>query len=88
MARGKKLITVRKPRLRITPKGVKVTNPSMRIGGKTGINVSKSGMSASHRGKLATFTTGRLTPKKLGKSGCSSVLLLALGLVILALARG
>jgi hypothetical protein len=45
-----------------TPKGVRVTKPSSRIGGMVGLNVSSRGISASARTKLATFSTGRLTP--------------------------
>lgn len=57
--RKKKLISVRKPKLRITSKGVKVTAPSARIGGKAGLNLSKSGVSASVRTKHGTFNSKR-----------------------------
>jgi hypothetical protein len=73
MGRRKKLIKIRKPKLRITPKGVKITNPSARIGGKIGLNISKSGVSGSARTKLGTVSTGRSTKHRscLGCTGCA-----------------
>jgi hypothetical protein len=70
-----KLISYRKPRLRVTPKGVRVTKPSARIGGKLGLNVSSRGISGSARTKLGTISTGRLI-KRSGNSGCGLLLLL------------
>ncbi len=84
MGRRKKLIKVRKPKLRITPKGVKVTRPSARIGGKTGINLSSSGMSASMRTKFGTINTGRASWKNKSQKRTSS----CLGCSITALAVG
>jgi len=82
--RRRKLISVRKPKLRITPRGVKVTKPSARIGRKAGVNVSSRGVSASVRTKAGTISTGR--PRK-KKKGCGlAVLALALVPVGLALA--
>ncbi len=79
MGRRKKLIKVRKPKVRITSKGVKLTRPTARIGGKAGINLSSSGMSASYRTKLGTISTGRATRKR-GRSpsclGCALTTLL------------
>jgi len=75
--RRRKLISVRKPRLRITPRGVRLTKPSARIGRKAGINISSRGVSASVRTKAGTISTGR--PRK-KKKGCG-LLVLAVGLV-------
>lgn len=52
-------MNIRKPRLSLTKKGLKLTKPSARIGGKTGINISSSGVSASHRTKHGTISTKR-----------------------------
>ena len=60
--RKKRLVTIRKPKLRITLKGVKVTRPSARIGRKAGVNISSKGASASVRTKLGTAST---------RKGCS-----------------
>lgn len=54
---AKKLIHIRKPQLRITSKGVKLSKPSARIGGKTGINVSGQGVSGSIRTKAGSLNT-------------------------------
>ena len=48
-----------KPKGKITSKGLKVTPPRARIGGKAGINVSKSGISGSARTKHGTASTRR-----------------------------
>ena len=80
-----KLISYRKPRLRVTPKGVRVTKPSARIGGKVGLNLSSRGISASARSKLGTINTGKLTQGS-RNSGCGLLLLLcwaAAGLIVL-----
>jgi len=60
--RKSKLITVRKPRVRITSKGIKVTRPTARIGKEVGVNVSSKGVSASARTKRGTVST---------RKGCS-----------------
>lgn len=57
--RKKKLVSIRKPKLRITKKGLKIQPPSARIGGKAGINISKSGVSGSVRSKYGTYNTKR-----------------------------
>jgi hypothetical protein len=49
MARKKKLFSIRKPKVKLTKKGLKVTKPTARIGGKTGLNISSKGVSASVR---------------------------------------
>ena len=79
-----KLIKYRKPRLRVTPKGVRVTKPSARIGGKVGLNVSSRGTSAGARTRLGTISTGKLT-KGSRNSGCGLLLLCcaAAGLIVL-----
>lgn len=64
MAKRKtKLVSIRKPRLKVSSKGLKVQAPSARVGGKAGLNLSKSGVSGSVRTKAGTYNT---------KSGCSS----------------
>lgn len=66
--RKKKLIKVRKPALRITSKGPKITSPSVRIGGKTGLNISKRGVSGSVRTRYGTFNTKRgVSPRVPGR---------------------
>jgi len=72
--RKKKLISIRKPKLRITSKGVKVTKPSARIGGKAGVNISSKGVSASVRTKHGTVSTRK------GRSGCACCPLMLLGI--------
>jgi len=60
--RQKKLVTIRKPKVRITSKGVKVTRPTARVGREVGVNVSSEGVSASVRTKHGTAST---------RKGCS-----------------
>ncbi len=50
---------IRKPSLRITKRGLRVQPPSVRIGDKVGVNISKSGVSASVRTKHVTANTRR-----------------------------
>ncbi len=58
--RSRKLITMRKPKLRVTSKGIKVTKPSYRIGGrKSGINISSKGVSYSTRTPFGTYNSRR-----------------------------
>jgi hypothetical protein len=91
---GKKLISVRKPKLRITPSGVRVTKPSARIGGKVGLNVSSRGVSASARTKMGTISTGKVPVKSSKKRktksclGTSCLMLLMIILVGLAHRKG
>jgi hypothetical protein len=73
--RKKKLIKVRKPKLKITSRGVKVTKPAARIGGKTGLNISSKGVSASHRTKCGTLSTRTGWTRRKRKKGCSLMLL-------------
>jgi hypothetical protein len=84
--RRKKLIKIRTPKLKITSKGVKVTKPSARIGGKTGLNISSKGVSASHRTKYGTLSTRTGWTRRKRKKGCSMLLLilsvLPLGVVL------
>ena len=90
---GKKLISVRKPKLRLTPSGIRITKPSARIGRKVGLNVSSRGVSASARTKVGTVSTGKVggTRSKRKKSrsclGTSLLLILFLSLGILAYRR-
>ena len=57
MGRRKKLVKIRKPKLRLTSKGLKLTKPTARIGGKAGLNVSSKGVSASVRTRAGTIST-------------------------------
>ena len=47
MARKRKLIKIRKPKVTLTKRGLKVSKPSARIGNKVGVNVSSKGVSTS-----------------------------------------
>lgn len=85
-----KLIHIRKPKLRVTSKGVRVTKPSARIGGKVGVNISKSGYSTSVRTGIGTFSSERhkwapeATKTKAAKRrGCSAAII---GILFLPLA--
>jgi hypothetical protein len=55
----KKLIHIRKPRLVITGKKVKISHPYIRVGRKTGVNLSRSGASVSVRTKAGSLSTRR-----------------------------
>jgi hypothetical protein len=61
MARRRKLVRVRGPRLRVTPSGkVRMSKPSMRIGGRrTGVNLSSRGVSVSTRGRGWSYNSRR-----------------------------
>lgn len=86
-----KLFSFRKPKIKLTKKGLKVTNPSLRIGGKAGVNVSKSGVSASLRTSAGTVNSKRgISLRGFGrkaKSGCLPGCLLPLlaGLAVVGL---
>lgn len=87
-----KLLKIRKPKLRVTKNGLKLSTPSARIGGKAGVNISKRGVSASVRTPVGTINTGKLNskkPTKKKKPGCSAILLIIffilLTLIIVAL---
>lgn len=67
---------ITRPKLRITSKGIKIQAPRARIGNKTGLNISKSGVSGSVRTKFGTYNT---------RKGCSLLLVLFTGLGALAL---
>lgn len=64
--RKKKFFSVRKPRLTVGKRGISISPPSLRIGGKTGINVSRSGVSVSSRTKHGTFNSRRGCSRTLG----------------------
>ena len=87
-----KLISFRKPRLRVGPKGVRFTSPSARIGGKAGLNISKRGISASARTPVGTISTGKLggggsrRTKKTGAAGCVLPALIVLAALVAAIA--
>jgi hypothetical protein len=74
----KKLIHIRKPKLRITGKGVKISKPSARVGGKVGVNVSSKGVSASARtraGSVSTRTGLTLGGRRRKRKGCPLLIL-------------
>jgi hypothetical protein len=78
MARRKsKLFSIRKPRLRISSKGVRVAPPGLRIGSRAGVNILRKGVSGFVRGKRGSFNTRR---------GCSVPLGVLLVLLVLGLA--
>lgn len=86
-----KLLSFRKPKLRVSSKGVRVTKPSARIGGKVGANISSKGVSFSARTPIGTvssrtgYTSGGTRRK--GCKGCPLTMLMivtpACGLVAL-----
>ncbi len=77
MTRNKKWIRVRKPRVYVDEDGVKVSSPSVRVGGKTGLNVSRRGVSVSTGGKWWSFNSRRGCLLKL--PGCLLPTLLLIG---------
>jgi len=74
MPRKAKLFSFRKPKVRITKKGLRVTSPSARIGGKSGLNISKSGLSYSIRTKLGTWNS---------KRSCSSAMMFVISISLI-----
>lgn len=55
-----KFFSIRKPRIRLTKKGLKVQGPSARIGNRNAsVNVSKSGVSVSGGTKHARYNSRR-----------------------------
>lgn len=65
-----KMIRIRKPRLRVTSRGVRVSKPSVRLGGQVGVNISSRGIKPSiHSGRRK-------------KDGCLSLLVLPMILLI------
>lgn len=81
MPRRKKLIKIRKPKLRVTPKGIKITRPSARVGGKAGLNLSSSGVSASYRTKHGTISTGRSKPGSCSCCGLTALSIMAMAAI-------
>jgi|GEM_PF-4748005 len=59
MARSKKWLRVRKPRVYLGQDGIQVSPPSVRVGGKTGINIGRRGVSFSTGGKWWSFNSRR-----------------------------
>lgn len=89
MARSKKLVHIRQPKVRITSKGVRTSKPSARIGGKTGLNISSHGVSASTRTPIGTFNSKHgfiLGGRQRRNAGCA-LGLLVLAVLVAALAR-
>lgn len=77
-----KPIKARRPKIRITAKGIKVSRPSFRIGGKRlGVNISSSGVSQS--GKVAGV--GYNTGNKKRKAGCFLMVLIPLAVPTIGL---
>jgi hypothetical protein len=67
------LLHVRRARIRFTPKGIRVSPASFRVGGKSGINISRSGVSTSTRTRFGTYNS---------KRGCSIPIMLALAVAV------
>lgn len=97
MPRRKGLFHITGPRLRVTSKGLKVTAPRARIGGRVGFNISRSGVSGSVRTGIGTFNTKRglsvRTPKvrrtrrhRTSAKGCMTVVVPVLSVVIASVA--
>ncbi|NPV07490.1 MAG: hypothetical protein HPY83_05925 [Anaerolineae bacterium] len=85
MARRRGTVSVTRGRLRFTSKGFRYQAPRIRVGGRLGVNVSKSGISASYRGRGWSYSTRRGCSLR----GCSLLLLpvaIALATVAIALA--
>jgi hypothetical protein len=82
MARRRKLVRVRGPRLRVTPSGkVGLNKPSVRIGGRrTGINVSSRGVSVSTRGRGWSYNSRRGCAARIPGCLIPILLVLAIGL--------
>jgi len=60
MPRAKSLFRIRKPQLRITSRGVRVSPPSVRVGDSDSyVNVSSSGVSYTKRTRFGTFNSRR-----------------------------
>ena len=78
--RRRKLVSIRKPRVRLTPKGLRVTRPTARIGRAVGVNISSRGIRPSIR-------TGRRRASNSGcgrRLGCGSSVLVVVAVLILA----
>lgn len=57
--RKAKLFSFRGHKLKVGKKGLRVTKPTARIGGKAGLNISSKGVSASLRTKSGSVSTRR-----------------------------
>lgn len=78
-----KRFRVRRPSLRVSPKGkVSVTSPSVRLGGRrSGVNVSRRGVNATFGTRAGSFNT---------KRGCRMnlfVMVLAMLVLVVGFAR-
>lgn len=62
---AKKLLKITPPKIRLTTKGVKVSNARARVRGPINTNISRSGVSHSVTTRAGTYNT---------KKGCSRVL--------------
>jgi hypothetical protein len=68
-----KLIRFRKPSLRVSSKGLKLSGGTVRVGDKAGINISRSGISGSvqtGRGSLKAEIAHTSKKKSKPKKGC------------------
>jgi hypothetical protein len=84
MARRRKLLRVRGPRVRVTPSGkVRLNRPSVRIGGRrTGINLSSRGVSVSTRGRGWSYNSRRGCTARIPGCLIPALLVLAAGLFL------
>lgn len=74
----RKLFSFRKGGFRIGKSGIRFSPGSMRIGGKVGVNISKSGISSSYRGKGWSFNTRR----GVRRAGCATLCVLVIAPVV------
>lgn len=64
-----KKVSVYSPRIKVSKRGVRFVAPRARIGGRAGLNISKSGVNASLRTKRGTLNS---------RHGCTGKLFLIL----------
>lgn len=76
-------IRITGPRVRVTPRGIRVAKPRARVGRRTGVNVSASGVSLSTRTKAGTFNTKHGFTSRSLLPGCT-VPALVLALILAA----
>jgi hypothetical protein len=81
MTKRRSPVRVTGPRVSLTKRGLRVTGPRARIGGRSGLNISKSGVSYSVRTKHGTLNTKRGCSRAL--PGCGLLLMLLAGTTVI-----
>ena len=81
MPRKKSLLSIQKPRMKLTSKGLKVTRPRARAGG---VNLSSKGISFSTKTPLGSYNTRKGLIRK--SKGCPLSVLPIVLVVVLAVA--